>query len=172
MSRRRPIPARGDVAVTLVAELLGLSLTDFEARQSALREGGFAKPDSTTGLYCIEAVNRWRSCLHPHLFPELPSTRTAPQSDAVFGERFRRFDWRPAVDGARANGIAADRVSPCDIVSLSIGRDLRVDAKAKPEGFWEPYSCLGRPEVQTVTANALLLVRTSWLSEIATRASG
>jgi hypothetical protein len=41
MSRRRRIPARGDVAASLVAELLGLSLTDFEARWPALREPGF-----------------------------------------------------------------------------------------------------------------------------------
>jgi hypothetical protein len=58
MSRRRRIPPRGDVAASLVAELLGLSLTDFEARRPALREGGFPEPDSTTGLYCIEAVDR------------------------------------------------------------------------------------------------------------------
>jgi hypothetical protein len=41
MSRRRRIPARGDVAASLVAELLGLSPTDFEARRPALREPGF-----------------------------------------------------------------------------------------------------------------------------------
>jgi hypothetical protein len=41
MSRRRRIPARGDVAASRVAELLGLSLTDFEARRPAVRERGF-----------------------------------------------------------------------------------------------------------------------------------
>jgi hypothetical protein len=39
MTRPRRIPARGDVA--LVAELLGVSLADFEARRAALRERGF-----------------------------------------------------------------------------------------------------------------------------------
>jgi hypothetical protein len=41
MSRRRRIPARGDVAASLAAELLGLSLTGFEARRPALRERCF-----------------------------------------------------------------------------------------------------------------------------------
>ena len=92
MSRRRRIPARGDVAASLVADLLGLSLTDFEARRPALRERGFPDPDPTTGLYCIEAVDRWRIRRHPRLFPELTSAPTAAHADAVFDERLRRFD--------------------------------------------------------------------------------
>jgi hypothetical protein len=171
MSRRRRIPARGDVAASLIAELLGLSLTDFEFRRPALRERGFPEPDPTTGLNCIEAVDRWRMRRHPRSFPELAGTPTAAHAGAVFGERLKRFDWRPVVDAPRATGIAADSVSACDIVAPCIGRDLCVDTKARAEGFWEPCSCLGRPDVQMVTANALLVVRTSWPSEIATRAS-
>jgi hypothetical protein len=60
MSCPRCIPSRGDVAASLIAELLGLSLTDFEVRRPALRERGFPEPDPTTRLYCIEAVDRWR----------------------------------------------------------------------------------------------------------------
>jgi hypothetical protein len=92
MSRRRSIPARGDVAASLVAELLGLSLTEFEARQPALRERDFPEPDPTTGLYCIEAVERWRMRRHPRLFPELTSAPTAAHAGAVFDERLRRFN--------------------------------------------------------------------------------
>jgi hypothetical protein len=91
MSRRRHIPERGDVAASLVAELLGLSLTDFEARQSALRERGFPEPDPTTGLYCIEAVDRWRLRRHPQLFPELTAAAAAAHAGAVFEDRLRRF---------------------------------------------------------------------------------
>jgi hypothetical protein len=92
MSRRRRIPARGDVAASLVAELLGLSLTDFEARRPALRERGFPEQDPTTGLYCIEAVDRWRMRRHPRLFPELTSAPTAAHAAAVFDERLRALD--------------------------------------------------------------------------------
>ena len=75
----------------MVAELLGLSLTDFKARQPALRERGFPEPDPTTGLYCIEAVDRWRLRRHSNLFPELTAAPAAAHAEAVFGERMRRF---------------------------------------------------------------------------------
>jgi hypothetical protein len=172
MSRRRRIPARGDVAASLAAELLGLSLTDFEARRPALRERGFPEQDPTTGLYCIEAVDRWRMRRHPSLFRESTTAQTTAHVDTLFGERRRRVDWRRIVDAPRANGFVADRVSPGDTVAVSTGRDVCVEAKAKTDGFWELDSCLGRRNAQMVTANALLVVRTSWPSEIATRASG
>jgi hypothetical protein len=92
MSRRRRIPERGDVAPPAIAELLGLSLTDFEARRPALSERNFPEPDPTTGLYCIEAVDRWRLRRHPRLFPELTTAPTAAHADAVFPERMRRLD--------------------------------------------------------------------------------
>lgn len=92
MTRPRRIPARGDVAASVVAELLGLSLPDFKARQSALRERGFPEPDPTTGLYCVEAVDRWRLRRHSNLFPELTNAPTAAHAGTVFDERMRAFD--------------------------------------------------------------------------------
>jgi len=91
MSRPRRIPLRGDVAAPAVAELLGLSLSEFEARQSELRERDFPAADPTTGLYCIEAVDRWRLRRHSRLFPELTAAPAAAHAEAVFGERMRRF---------------------------------------------------------------------------------
>jgi hypothetical protein len=92
VSRPRRIPTRGDVAVAAVAELLGLSLADFEARRSALRERGFPEPDPTTGLYCVEAVDRWRLRRHAQLFPELTAVPTATHATAVFDDRMRRLN--------------------------------------------------------------------------------
>jgi hypothetical protein len=92
MSRPRRIPYRGDVEPALVAELLGLSLTEFKARLKVLGARKFPDPDPTTGLYCIEAVDRWRLRRHPNLFPELTSAPNAAHADAVFAERLRRFD--------------------------------------------------------------------------------
>ena len=76
----------------LVAELLGLSLADFEARRPLLQERGFPQPDPTTGLYCIEAVDRWRLRRHPHLFPELTTAPAAAHAGAVFEDRLRRLN--------------------------------------------------------------------------------
>jgi hypothetical protein len=92
MSRPPRIPCRGDVAPALVAELLGLSLAEFIARLDTLRARKFPDPDPTTGLYCIEAVERWRLLRHPQLFPELTAAPTAAHAGAVFDERLRRLD--------------------------------------------------------------------------------
>ena len=92
MSRPRRIPLRGDVTDAVVAELLGLSLSDFEAQQPALRLRDFPEPDPTTGLYCIEAVDKWRLRRYPRLFPELTATPGAAHAEAVFNDRMRRFD--------------------------------------------------------------------------------
>jgi hypothetical protein len=92
VSRPRRIPYRGDVAPALVAELLGLSLTDFKARLETLRVRKFPDPDPTTGLYCIEAVERWRLLRHPKLFPELTAAPTAAHAGQVFDDRMRRLD--------------------------------------------------------------------------------
>jgi hypothetical protein len=92
MSRPRCIPARGDVPEGAVAQLLGLSLTDFRTRRGDLRDRGFPEPDPTTGLYCVEAVDRWRLRRHARLFPELTSAPAAAHADAVFSERLRRLD--------------------------------------------------------------------------------
>jgi len=91
MSRPRRIPARGDVGASAVAELLGLSVSDFGARRPALRERGFPEPDPTTGLYCIEAVDRWRLRRHAQLFPELTTPPAAAHADAVFDHRLQRL---------------------------------------------------------------------------------
>jgi hypothetical protein len=92
MTRPRRIPARGDVVASVVAGLLGLSRADFEALRGALRERDFPEPDPTTGLYCIEAVDRWRLRRHAYLFPELTTAPTAAHADAVFNGRMRRLD--------------------------------------------------------------------------------
>ena len=91
MSRPRRIPLRGDVTAAAVAELLGLSLSDFEARRTELRERNFPEPDPTTGKYCIEAVDKWRLRRYPHLFPELTATPGAAHAETVFDDRMRRL---------------------------------------------------------------------------------
>jgi hypothetical protein len=92
MSRPHRIPVRGDIPAAAVAELLGLSVLEFQAKLDQLCERGFPSADPTTGLYCIEAVDRWRLRRHAHLFPELTTAPTALHAEAVFNERMRRLD--------------------------------------------------------------------------------
>src|SRR5262249_257074 len=92
MGRVRRIPARGDVPEWAVAQVLGLTVADFQARTAELRDRGFPEPDPTTGLYCIEAVDRWRLRRHAALFPELTTAPAAAHAEAVFGDRLRRFN--------------------------------------------------------------------------------
>jgi hypothetical protein len=90
--RSRRIPDRGDVAAGSIAELLGLSLADFEVQRPTLHQRGFPDPDPTTGRYCIEAVDRWRLRRHPRLFPELTTVPAAAHAGVVFDDRLRRLD--------------------------------------------------------------------------------
>jgi hypothetical protein len=92
MSRPRRIPARGDVSASTIADLLGLSAGEFAVRLPALHERKFPRPDPTTGLYCIEAVERWRFLRHPQLFPELTATPGPAHAGTVFDERMRQLN--------------------------------------------------------------------------------
>jgi hypothetical protein len=87
MSRAPRIPDRGDVAPSVVAGRLGLTLPEFEARRPELERRGFPDPDETTGRYCMEAVDRWRLRRHPRLFPELTAVASAVDARSVVDER-------------------------------------------------------------------------------------
>jgi hypothetical protein len=91
MTRPSRIPDRGDVAPSLVANRLGLTLPEFHARRSELERRGFPEPDETTGRYCIEAVDRWRLRRHARLFPELTTMTGAVDAGTVFHQRMIRL---------------------------------------------------------------------------------
>jgi hypothetical protein len=91
MSRPARTPDRGDVAPSVIAARLGLSLSEFEARRLELVRRGFPEPDETTGRYCIEAVDRWRLRRHACLFPELTYAPAALHAGSVFDDRLRRM---------------------------------------------------------------------------------
>ena len=58
----------GDIPQSAAARRLGLSLEVFEQKRSALEQRGFPKPDPTTELYDLDAIEAWRRARHPHLF--------------------------------------------------------------------------------------------------------
>jgi hypothetical protein len=86
------IPDRGDIAPALVAQRLGMSPADFDARRGELERRGFPEPDPTTGKYCIEAVDRWRLRRFPRLFPELTASHAAVDARTVIDDRLRAME--------------------------------------------------------------------------------
>jgi len=91
MARPARVPERGDIAKALVAIRLGLSVADFDARRNELEKRGFPIPDETTGMWCIEAIDRWRLRRYAKLFPELTLAPSAVDASAVFEERLGRL---------------------------------------------------------------------------------
>jgi hypothetical protein len=69
MARPKRIPDKGDVPSGVVALRLGMSLDDFNTVRPDLERRGFPAPDETTGMYCLEAVDRWRLRRHPVYSP-------------------------------------------------------------------------------------------------------
>lgn len=70
-----------------------LTIDQFTACQRRLFARGFPTPDETTGMYDLEAVDRWRKRQRPDLFPELtphaaPAEVVKPRTDwgAAFAE--------------------------------------------------------------------------------------
>jgi hypothetical protein len=92
MGRPPRIPDRGDVAPSVVARRLGLSLEEFERVRPHLERRKFPRADPTTGRYCMEAVDRWRLSRYPELFPELTAAPAARRADAVFDDRLARIN--------------------------------------------------------------------------------
>lgn len=85
----------GDIPPEKVARRLHLTLGQFEDSKDRLFVRGFPKPDPDTGMYDLEAVDRWRHLRHSRLFPELTSLsgdvhmQTDPQPQRLsMGDRF------------------------------------------------------------------------------------
>lgn len=118
------IPARGDVTASAVAELLGLSASDFEARRAELRGRDFPDADPTTGLYCIEAVDRWRLRRHPRLFPELTSVPARGLGYPVLASG--RSDAGGPPQGFKPGGASTERLVTVYLERMAI--ELHPDA--------------------------------------------
>ncbi|MFH6783040.1 MULTISPECIES: hypothetical protein [Methylobacterium] len=90
----------GDIPAEKVARRLHLTPAQFDAVRPRLFIRGFPRPDPDTGMYCLEAIDRWRHLRHPSLFPELVAlgathtpTNQAEKLDLV--ERAREGEeWR------------------------------------------------------------------------------
>lgn len=61
-----------DVPAEKAARRLHLTLAEFEKVLPALYGRGFPRPDPTTGMYDLDAIDEWRRRRHPHLFLTQP----------------------------------------------------------------------------------------------------
>ncbi len=76
MSGRRFRVEPRDVPPDAAARRLGLTEAAFRERLPELLDRGFPGPDETTGMFDLDAIDRWRHLRHARLFPELTvSTR-------------------------------------------------------------------------------------------------
>lgn len=70
----------GDVPPEKAARRLHLTLDEFEACKFRLFSRGFPRPDPDTGMYDLEAVDRWRRSRHPRLHDELTAAPALDES--------------------------------------------------------------------------------------------
>jgi hypothetical protein len=64
---RFPVEPR-DIPAEKAARRLHLTAAQFAEMLPQLFPRGFPKPDPTTGMFDLEAIDEWRRRRHPHLF--------------------------------------------------------------------------------------------------------
>ena len=72
----------GDVPLDKIARRLHLTEAQFRDCAPRLYSRGFPLPDPDTGMYDLEAVDRWRHRRHAVLFPELGTVAAVPEPQA------------------------------------------------------------------------------------------
>jgi hypothetical protein len=80
-----------------IARKLCLTGAQFRECQRRLYARGFPLPDETTGMYDLEAVDRWRKRQRPDLYPELTIAAFAPETAPprrTLGEKSREAQER------------------------------------------------------------------------------
>lgn len=76
-----------------IARRLCLTLEQFRDCARRLYARGFPLPDETTGMYDLEAVDRWRMRQRPDLYPEMgfPIPTPAPPPRVDLGAKAREM---------------------------------------------------------------------------------
>jgi hypothetical protein len=90
---RFKLPPGGDCPPIAAARRIWLTLDEFNAQLPELLQRGFPPADSTTGNYCIEAIDAWRcNARYPHLFADrLTLAPTARNARDVVADRVARI---------------------------------------------------------------------------------
>jgi hypothetical protein len=79
-----------DVPITKAARHLGLTIDQFRAKLPELYRRNFPSPDPTTGMFDLEAIDRWQDARNPQIFSQ--SAVDAPiDARTVAKERLARL---------------------------------------------------------------------------------
>ena len=78
-----------DVPAQVAARRIGLTKADFLLALPELEARGFPKPDNTTGMWDLDAIDEWRRRRHPELF--MVATEGARDGRAVVKVRLERM---------------------------------------------------------------------------------
>lgn len=90
-SIRHPVAPR-DVPPEKAARRLHLTLAQFEALQAELFDRGFPRPDPTTGMYDLVAIDAWMNRRSRLTAPDgLTPPKPARDAAEVYGDRARRL---------------------------------------------------------------------------------
>lgn len=81
-----------DVPLAMAARRLHLTLAQFDLVKNALYDRGFPRPDPTTAMFDLEAINAWMD-RRSHLTAPggLTPQRSASNAQEVYGDRARRL---------------------------------------------------------------------------------
>jgi hypothetical protein len=79
-----------DVPPEKAARRLHLTLADFERKLPELFDRGFPRPDPTTHMFDLEAIDHWRRSRHPRLF-RLTEVGEAKHDPQTARERIKRL---------------------------------------------------------------------------------
>lgn len=118
--------ARRDIPAEKVARRLHLTPAQFDAVRARLVMRGFPRPDPDTGIYCLEAIDRWRHLRHPSLFPELVAlgatqTPAIPAPAKSMGELAREGEERRRQERM----VSRERAKPLDAIDAEAEQKRR-----------------------------------------------
>jgi hypothetical protein len=97
----------GDIPLEKVARRLHLTPEKFREVEPNLRKRGFPLPDPDTGMYDLDAIDRWRELRHesaPGLTPPASPIQHVDDTPSSMAERFVAAKERQTQSGRRHRG--------------------------------------------------------------------
>jgi hypothetical protein len=80
-----------DVPAVKAARRLHLTLAEFDLVKADLFARGFPRPDPTTGMYDLVAIDAWMDGRHPSSSPDLTGAKVSRDAEELWDVRARRL---------------------------------------------------------------------------------